>query len=160
MEDYREEVVTTKTTTSAPPVVRESIPVATPAIATTERTEQVTVDPYGARRYALYRTEQVIWLILSIVDGLIALRFILRLLGANPAAGFAQFMYGITAPLIAPFVGLFPSPRFEGSVLEVTSLVAMIVYVMLAWVLVTILRLVFNETRTGVITQRTDTRVQ
>jgi uncharacterized protein YggT (Ycf19 family) len=121
--------------------------------------EQVTVDPYAARRMMLYRMKQAVWTILVFVEGLIAIRFILRLLGANPDAGFAQLMYGLTAPLVAPFVGLFGTPRFEGSAFEFTSLVAMIVYALLAWVIVRLALMVFAETRTGVVT-RTDTRIR
>jgi uncharacterized protein YggT (Ycf19 family) len=159
MEEYREEVVTTTTTTEATPrvPVRQSTVVA-PATTTTESVEQVTVDHYAARRNALYRMEQVIWTILAFVEGLIAIRFILRLLGANPDAGFAQLIYGITAPLVEPFVGLFGTPRFEGSAFEFTSLVAMIVYALLAWVIVKVVLMFFGETRTGVVSRRTDTR--
>lgn len=157
MDEYREQVVTT--TTEEIPHTRTKT-VVTPTTATTERMEQVVADPYAERRYVLYRIEQAIWLVFGIIDGLILIRFILRLLGANPAAGFAQFIYGVTALLIAPFVGLFPSPRFEGSVFEVTSIVAMIVYALLAWLIIVVLNLLFAETRTGVVTRRTDTRIQ
>jgi hypothetical protein len=157
MAEYREEVVTT-TTQGAPGVpVRHATAVA-PATTTTQSVEQVTVDPYEARRTALYRVGQLIWLVVGIVEGLIAIRFVLRLLGANPDAGFAQLIYGITAPLIAPFVGLFGTPRFEGSAFEFTSLVAMVVYLLLAWVIIKVVLMLFGETRTGVLTQRTDYR--
>jgi YggT family protein len=161
MEKIREEVVTTSTTTSDTTAVpKPPSTVVTRPMATTERSEEVTVDPYAERRDVLYRLQQAVWLISGIVEGLIAIRFVLRLFGANPAAGFAQFVYGLTAPLIAPFVGLFPSPRFEGSVLEVTSIVALVVYALLAWVIVQLLSLLFSENRTGVVTRRTDTRIQ
>jgi YggT family protein len=155
MEEFREEVVTTTTTEAAPgPPVRQATVVA-PARTTTQTVEQVTVDPYEARRTALYRMWQVVWLVVGIAEGLIAIRFVLRLLGANPDAGFAQLIYGITAPLVAPFAGLFGTPRFEGSAFEFTSLVAMLVYALLAWVIVKIVFMFFSETRTGAVTQRT-----
>jgi uncharacterized protein YggT (Ycf19 family) len=157
MAEYREQVVTT-TTETTPRVPPAPFTGNNPWQGTTERVEQVTVDPYEARRTALYRVWQVIWLIVGIVEGLIAIRFILRLLGANPDAGFAQLIYGLTAPLVAPFVGLFGTPRFQGSAFEFTSLVAMLVYALLAWVIVKIVLMFFSETRTGVLTQRTDYR--
>lgn len=154
-----EEIVTTSTTISDSGSALEPA-VVSPRAASTERTEEVTVDPYAERRDAFYRLQQAIWLIFGFFDGLIAIRFVLRLFGANPAAGFAQFIYGLTAPLLSPFVGLFPSPRFVGSVLEVTSIVAMVVYILLAWLLIQLLSLFFRESRTGVVTRRTDTRIQ
>src|SRR5256885_15729927 len=52
----------------------------------------------------------VIYIVLAVVDGLIAIRFVLKLLAANPEAGFAQLINGLTAPLVAPFVGLLGNP--------------------------------------------------
>ena len=158
MDEYREEVVTTTTTEATPGAPVRQATVVAPARTTTQTVEQVTVDPYEARRTALYRVWQVVWLVVGIVEGLIAIRFILRLLGANPDAGFAQLIYGLTAPLVAPFVGLFGTPRFEGSAFEFTSLVAMMVYALLAWVIVKVVLMFFGETRTGVLTRRTDYR--
>ncbi len=159
MEEYREEVVTTTTTTEAAPRVPAApITVNNPWQGTTERVEQVTVDPDADRRSALYALRQAIWLVFGMIEGLIAIRFILRLLGANPEAGFAQFIYGLTGLFIAPFVGLFPSPGFEGSVLEITSVVAMLVYLLLAWVIVKVALMFLSGTRTGVLSRRTDSR--
>jgi hypothetical protein len=160
MEKTRQQVMTSSTTDDTPMVPAPSQTFAAPVMAKTERSEEVVVDPYADRRDILQRFEQAIWLVFGIVEGLIAIRFVLRLLGANPAAGFAQFIYGLTAPLLAPFVGLFPSPRFEGSVLEVTSIVALIVYAMLAWLIVRVFSLLVSENRTGVVTRRTETRIQ
>ncbi len=160
MEEYREEVVTTTTTEAAPRAPEQRTTIVTPAPTTTEHIEQVMVDPYAARRLGLYRVWQVIWMVLGLVEGLLVIRFLLRLLGANPGAGFAQFIYGVTALPMAPFVALFPSPSYQGSVLEITSIVAMIVYALLAWVIFQIVLLLFSETRTGVVTRRTDTRIR
>src|SRR5919197_5617595 len=98
-----------------------------------DRHEAVAYDPYEPRRVASYRVVQAIWLLFGVIEGLIVIRFVLKALGANPAAGFAQFIYGITAPLVAPFVGLFGNPSANGSVLELQSIIAMIVYALLAW---------------------------
>jgi len=90
-----------------------------------------------------------IYMILAVVDGLIAIRFVLKLLAANPEAGFAQLIYGVTAPLVAPFVGLLGNPASgAGNQFEVTSLAAMAVYALVAWLLTRIVRLVLNRTVT------------
>ena len=91
----------------------------------------------------------VIYLVLAVTDGLIAIRFALKLLAANPEAGFAQLIYGLTAPLVAPFVGLLGNPSSSGgNQFEVTSLAAMAVYALAAWLLTRIARLVLNRTVT------------
>jgi hypothetical protein len=79
----------------------------------------------------------VIYVVFAVIDGLIAIRFLLKLLAANPQAGFAQLIYGVTAPLMSPFVGLLGNPAASnGSQLEVTSLVAILVYALVGWLLI------------------------
>ncbi len=82
----------------------------------------------------LYRGTQVVWYILGIIEVLLAFRFILKLLGANPAAGFTSFIYGITYIFAAPFLAVFPSSRIvQGSIFEWTTLLAIAVYAIIAW---------------------------
>jgi len=127
---------------------------------TTHQTETFSGDPYAVRRDRPLQVQNVIYLLFGILEGLLGIRFVLGLLGANPAAGFAQFIYGITGPFIAPFVGLFGQPRFEGSVFEFNSLVAILVYALIAWVVVKIVRMTLAVSRRGVRTtsSQIDTR--
>lgn len=117
--------------------------------AVSERVEVVADDPYAERRGAADKARQVVYLLFGLVEGLIAIRFVLRALGANPETPFASFIYGVTAPFLAPFAGLFGTPTFNGSVLEWHSLVAIVVYMLLAWALARLLWLVAGETRRG-----------
>ncbi len=114
-----------------------------------EQLQDITEDPYAARRLRVAKLEQTIYLVFGILEALIAIRFLLRLLGANPSAGFASFIYDITAPFIAPFVGLFGTPQYQGSVLELHSIVAVIVYALIAWLIARVLWLAAGETRSG-----------
>jgi hypothetical protein len=95
-----------------------------------------------ARAWSLYRTSQSVYLALSIVETLIVIRVILRLLGANPDAGFTSLIYGLTFPFDAPFLGVFPNAAASGSVLELSSLLALVVYPLLAWVIVRVAHVV------------------
>jgi YggT family protein len=121
-----------------------------PARTTEHRTETITGDPYAGRREGTRRVQGLIYLLFGILEGLLAIRFVLPLLGANPAAGFSQVIYGITAPFLAPFTGLFGTETIGGSVFEVNPLVAMLIYALIAWVLVKAVGLVMGETRRGV----------
>ena len=94
----------------------------------------------------LAKATQIIWLVTGGLQALIGIRFILRLLAANPQAGFAQFVYGITAVFLVPFTGLFDDPAANGSVLELSSLVAMLVYALFAWGVVRVIWVTFGET--------------
>ena len=121
-----------------------------PAITTARQTATFTSDPYEVRREGAIKIQGGIFLLFGILEGLLGIRFVLGVLGANPAAGFAQFIYGITKPFIAPFVGLFGQPSFEGSVFEWNALVAILVYALIAWVLVKIVWLMLGDSRRGV----------
>lgn len=87
----------------------------------------------------LFRGTQVVWYILNVVEALLAFRFVLKLLGANPAAGFTDFVYTLTYPLAEPFLAVFNVTRVSGSVVEWTTLLAMLVYWLLAWGIVHLL---------------------
>ena len=79
-----------------------------------EHSEAVISDPYAQRRGVASKVSQAIYLIFGIVEALLAIRFVLKLLGANAEAGFASFIYRISDPLVAPFVGLFGTPQLNG----------------------------------------------
>lgn len=80
----------------------------------------------------LYRGTQIVWYILGILEALLAFRFILKLLDANPTAGFTSFIYGVTYPFAAPFLNVFKITRVEGSIFEWTTLLSMLVYWLIA----------------------------
>ncbi|HEX7017305.1 MAG TPA: YggT family protein [Patescibacteria group bacterium] len=83
-------------------------------------------------RFILY----LINVVFSLIELLIAVRIILRLFGANPAAGFVQWIYATTEPLLRPFIGMFPSPVLEGGfVIEFSAVFALIVYAFVGYLL-------------------------
>jgi hypothetical protein len=126
------------------------------AAADVDRVDAVAYDPYENRRLAAHRLTQLIYWIFGLIEGLIAIRFVLKALGANPSAGFADFIYGITYPLVLPFVGLFGNPSAQGSVLELHSIVALIVYALVAWLLAKLAWILVGETRSAVHTRATE----
>lgn len=81
----------------------------------------------------LYRGTQIVWFLLGIVEVLLAFRFVLKLLGANAGAGFSSFIYNVSYVLVAPFLAVFRTSQVQGSVLEWATLLAMFVYLVVAW---------------------------
>src|SRR3989338_9471070 len=68
-------------------------------------------------------------IVTNLVEGLLGLRIILKLFGASTVAPFVRWIYETTQPLLAPFIGMFPSPKLsEGFVIEFSALFALIVY--------------------------------
>src|SRR4030042_4262641 len=87
----------------------------------------------------LYRGTQVVWYLLGLIEILLAFRFVLKLLGANPAAGFSSFIYGVTYIFAAPFLSVFRITKVAGSIFEWTTLLAMFVYWVLAFGIIKLL---------------------
>jgi len=84
----------------------------------------------------LFRGTQIVGYILGILEALLAFRFVLKLLGANPGAGFTNFIYGVSYPFANPFLSVFRMTKVAGSIFEWTTLLAMIVYGLVAWAIV------------------------
>ncbi len=83
----------------------------------------------------------------GILNGLIGLRFLLKLMAADPANVFASFIYTVTHPFLWVFLGLTRTPSFQGIVIEFYDLVAIAVYAMLGWIIVRALWLMFGRLR-------------
>jgi len=94
------------------------------------------------QKKTIFRIYQVIWYILGIMEALLIARFVFKVLGANSSTSFVNFIYTLSAPLAAPFRGIFPTPQVEGSVFEWYTLVACVVYAIVAYGLVQLFQLV------------------
>lgn len=77
--------------------------------------------------------QRVVWYVAGVIITLLALRFILFMLGANQGSGFVDFIYGISSVFAAPFAGIFPAPTYGQFFFDTASLVAMVVYALVAW---------------------------
>jgi hypothetical protein len=98
-----------------------------------ERLAPLQSQAAGAPVWAPYRVPQIVYLIAGIIDTLLVIRLVLKLLAANPAAGFTTLIYGVTNPFVALFEGVFSNAQNQGNVLDLAALLAIIVYGLLAW---------------------------
>ena len=78
------------------------------------------------------RAMEVIYLVFGIIDALLLIRMALKLLGANPHAGFASFTYGVTEFFLAPFHGLLPTYVSGQTVFELSLVFAILIYSLVA----------------------------
>ena len=117
--------------------------------------EQVTRDVAAEGRLRGALVTQIIGAILLFLEILLGLRFLLKLIAANPNSGFAVFIYGITEPFLAPFKALVGTPTSGGTVLEVTTLIAMAVYALLFWVVIRVVQIAANRPSARTITRST-----
>lgn len=95
----------------------------------------------------LRRLIGLIHLAFVILNGLIGLRFLLKLMAANPANPFAQLVYFLTTPFLWMFQGITYTPTFAGVEIEFFSLIAIAVYTLIGWVLTQLIWLLFSRQR-------------
>lgn len=101
---------------------------------TTRRVDERVVDPVEEGEHKRNVAVRVVWFIAGVINALLAIRFVLALLGANPASGFVNFIYDITYPLVAPFFGVFGYNAVLGNArFEFYTLLAMLIYSLLAF---------------------------
>lgn len=110
--------------------------------------ERLTRDVAAEQLIRFTKATQVTWLVVGIIETLIGLRVLLKLIGANPANDFANFIYGFAGLFVGPFNGLTGSPAAGAVVLEIPSLIAMLIYALVGWGLIQIFRLVLIRTDT------------
>jgi len=87
----------------------------------------------------LYLGTRIVWYLLGLLEVLLAFRFVLKLLGANAEAGFTSFIYGATYVFTAPFLSVFRMTKVSGSIFEWTTLLAMLVYWLVALAIIKML---------------------
>jgi hypothetical protein len=140
-----------KSTSSGTSQVAQTVSTSTstPTSQSMKTEHSVTATPTAAREYgdrkALFHAYQIIWYIFGFIEIVLAFRFVLKLLGANPAAGFAKLVYAVSGVFTAPFSSIFSSTTNKGvettSFFEWSTLVAAIVYVVITWGIIKIFKL-------------------
>jgi hypothetical protein len=78
--------------------------------------------------------QRVVWYVVGVILTFLVLRIVLQLLGANEGNGFVDFIYSVSGFFAAPFFGMFSyQPAYGVSYLEVSTIVAAIVYTVVGW---------------------------
>lgn len=120
-----------------------------------EHHAEVVEDTNLQRANIRYWITRVIYFLLGVLEVIMALRFIFKLLGANAGNGFVSFLYNLSYVFVAPFNSMFTNPSVGRIVFEITTLIAMLIYALVAWGLVWLGRLIFAPNYSG--HQRTTT---
>lgn len=149
--DANSEQTIRKSTSSGPTQMAQSVTTtsATPTGQSTKTERSVGATPTVAKEYGqkktLFHAYQIIWYIFGFIEIVLAFRFVLKLLGANPEAGFSKFVYGVSSPFSGPFSSMFQATANKGvettSYFEWSTLVAAFVYVVITWGVIKIFKL-------------------
>ena len=113
--------------------------------------KSVQQEPEREQRIFTFKLTQLIWLFLGILEGLIALRIGLKLIGANPESPIVALIYGLTFLFLFPFEGMIAPPSSGNFVLELSSLFAMLIYALIAWAVERIVWVIFYRPRGPVV---------
>ncbi len=97
--------------------------------------------------------EYLIYYIFGALDVLLAFRLVLKIAGASTASFFVNFIYSLSKIFILPFEGMFrrvTAERVETtSIFEPATIVALIVYAIVAYGIVKLIRIYSGEEQTG-----------
>jgi hypothetical protein len=111
---------------------------------------EVVEDENQRRTNARYWVTTVTYFLLGVLEVILALRFLFRLLGASQGSGFVLFLYNLSYPFVVPFNGIFNDQNPVGtSVFEFSTIVAMLIYALIAWGIVSLGRVLFSPNLTG-----------
>lgn len=137
MDPQQTEVQKEVTTVEAPAqqVVKKTTVVSPPPVQT-EHPQRVF-----EKKKTIFRTYQIIWYILAVVEILLGFRVALMAMGANPTSGFVNLVYAISNPLALPFRGILGTGVQGASVFEWSTIVAAIVYAIIAYGLVYLMQM-------------------
>ena len=94
------------------------------------------------KKKAIFRAYQVIWYILAVIEILLIFRVALKAMAANPTSGFVSLIYAVTNPLALPFSGILKTSVTSGSVFEWSTIIAGIVYAIIAVGLVQLFQII------------------
>ena len=114
-------------------------------------------EPGQEQRIFTFKLTELVWLGLGILETLIALRIGLKLIAANPDSPIVALIYGFTYLFLFPFTGMVGSPMAGGMELELSSMFAMLIYGVIAWVVERTVWLVLYRPRGGPLVGVTET---
>jgi hypothetical protein len=102
-----------------------------------ERRQETVEDTYQRQANRRVWVTRTITACFSVLEVVLGLRLLFRLLGANPQNSFITALYGLSHVFVSPFNGIFNDQALGNqSVLEVSTLIAIALYALLAWGLV------------------------
>ncbi len=99
--------------------------------------EQIVTETRSADERTVPTTSvaaRIVWFIAGVIIALLVLRLVLLMLAANDNTSFVSGIYALSAIFAAPFFGIFNyQPTYGEFTFEVSTVVAIIVYALVAW---------------------------
>ncbi|GLV55590.1 hypothetical protein KDH_24340 [Dictyobacter sp. S3.2.2.5] len=91
-----------------------------------------------------YWITSLIYFLLGVLEVVLGLRFLFRLFGASEGSPFIRFLYDLSHPFVYIFNGIFNDQTIGSTgVFEVSTILAMLIYALIAWGIVSLVRVIF-----------------
>ncbi len=110
-----------------------------------EKKQSITTANHNS---SVRRVVSIVYFLTGALELLLLMRIILHLINANPDNAFANFINGLSAPFVSWFATIIQDPAITStSFLEVTTMLAMLVFALAAWLISRLIWLVFSRAR-------------
>ena len=98
-------------------------------------------------KFAIGKFNDYLLWFLTVLETTLAIRFLLKLIGADPGNLFAGFIYALTDILLLPFLGIVPSPSIHkpNQSFEFSTLIAILIYYLIFYALRRFFRLLVSN---------------
>jgi hypothetical protein len=130
----------------APPPQAQQSPLAT-NVSPDVDSEETRHEEALTVRYAIGKLNDFIQWFIAVLEVTLAIRFILKLIGADPNNLFAGFLYALTDIILFPFNTIVHSssihPPYQA--FEWSTLIAMAIYALLFWAIGRFLRILISS---------------
>ena len=125
-------------------IIKETVKTQSGEVASTQ-----SVTPVTWKATHSQTIEYLIYFFFGALEILLGFRLVLKFMGASLSSGFVGFIYGVSGLFIMPFEGIFRRGYAQGvettSVLEPSTMVAIVVFAVMAWGIVKLIRIMSGE---------------
>lgn len=77
-------------------------------------------------------------IVVGVIEFLLSLRFVFKFFVVNSSTPFVAWIYGATVSLVSPFARILPDLKLGGFVVDFATLIALIVYVLIGYLILQI----------------------
>lgn len=98
-------------------------------------------------RFAVGKLSDFVQWFVFVLEVMLFIRFVLKLIGADPNNAFAGFLFALTDIILFPFFNIVPTPSVHppNEAIELTTLIAMGIYYLIYWAIKRFLRILITE---------------
>ena len=96
-------------------------------------------------RYAIGKLNDFLQWFMAVLEVTLAIRFLLKLIGADPNNMFAGFCYALTEIILFPFLAIVKDPSLhQNQAFEISTLIGMAIYYLIFWAVRRFLRILIS----------------